>query len=1071
MFDKCCSACGTGIAQEDRFCRLCGMPVASNTRVQEYRYITALYTDLSRYTTLSSLLDPEDLKSLMDGLFSEASRIITSYEGVVEKFSGDAVVALFGIHHIHEDDIVRAIHSARSIHSYVEGKKRLYPLEKLHMHSGIHTGTVVFDHKHTRNATHGAMGMPINIAARLSSLAAPGEILVGKSARNEAERFFHLEFMGERELKGVIEPVAVFKVGAQRRVPLSIHRPVGVNTEMIGRSGPLWRLKDAYDDLMTGNGGLVLVSGEAGVGKSRLVHEFRGMLDSKASVFVVQCQDHLRDIPYYLFISLIRQMLETKAGSQGEPGAGIEDVLPNPGHAFHIRSLLMHKNDGKGLMPDVWKTEIFEAVTSFIEHFSKVSSLIVCIEDLHWADATSMDLLRIFATGKDLCRRVLFIVTSREDHFEDKLVPGIFLKDLNREESRQLFCSMLGNAQIPDRVQEYLYRVTGGNPFYIEEFCSYFRDKGMSMDGLTDVLSTVPITIHGLISARIEGSGSKDKRVLQDAAVIGAVFPRKVLDAIHQESHDLSAVLKRLEERGFISIRKGQEYSFRHALFREVAYTTLLRRHRAEIHAKIGFHLERAYSGRTDESGLIAYHFYHAGEYERAYPYCMTAAGIFQAEGSWIEASCHYRVAQECLLKASGIEDRQGLLVNVLEGIWNCSRVFDPDEAISALENLQALYQEAGLKTQELYARVRLINLYSQKARFNDAFAAFDAVCAEAGENGYLMAAARTVTAYTYTFLGKPMKALEYLQQARGSLGPADRFLRTVNYLTTLAACVWIGGIKDADLWYTRTKELSCAYLDFDLIADTWHAYILFLKGDLNEGQRIFDAVREKEKTLGPLAGGLSYLRIQSTIYLYSRYCGRLDRVKEELCVLDGRKDLDESSSALLRLYHAWTALEEGRYEDVVQHLSGVDTVFESGIANRLPYALNALGEALFMKGDFIGAASCLERCLAWNQENGNVDQQIWALRTFASVKMEQGSMGEARQSLLKASMLACELQMKPHAAWNLCAWGDFHAVKKSWKKARACYERSISLWEKMDSFYQAAKIRVKLAGIPGGLP
>jgi class 3 adenylate cyclase/tetratricopeptide (TPR) repeat protein len=1067
-----CPGCGTGIGQGDRFCRLCGLPLASGDTIQEHRYITALYSDLNEYTILTALLDPEDLKVLMDTIFNEASRIITSFGGTVEKFLGDAIVALFGIIRIHEDDVIRAIHSASAIHGFVGnlgGKIRRTPGERLSMHTGVHTGIVLVDSRSTSLLSHGAMGMPINIAARLSALAEPGEILIDKTARHEAERFFLVDYIGEKKLKGIMKPVSVYRVSSQRGIPLSVHRPSSLNTEMVGRDEPLSVLMKALENLLIGKGAFVLITGEAGVGKSRLVHEFGRLFPSDVSSFTVQCLDHMKDTPYYPIVSMIKQLITATGERRNNNDRAIEERLLNPRHAFRIRSLLGPRQEKEDFMPDVWKTEIIEAVSALVHECSKIRPVVICMEDFHWADATTRDLVDSLAYTGDGNIPCLLIITSREGH---KIHPSqivIGLHELSRENTKVLLQHILGNKDISDETADPLYRVTGGNPLYIEEYVSYLNDKGIMLNQkpMGKWSGSIPSTVHGLISARLEILGEKCRHLLQEASIIGMVFSKSLLQAITSSDADLESSLKELEQAGFISRLPSGDYCFRHALTREVASMTLLRRQRTDLHRKIGFQLERSSTSRSENCGIIAYHLYHAREYMRAYPYCVLSARTYQSEGSWIEAAAHYKMAQESLLMIDDLPDRDELLIAVHEGIWSCSKIFNPNQAIDALEELTRLYREAGYKSQEVFSQIRLINLYSQRAQFKKALCIFDEILPEIQGNDLLVAAAKTAVAYTYTFLGKPDVSLRYLQEARCGLGSSDSFLLSVNYLTTLAAFVWKGRIDDALTWYSLTKEQSPPYLDIDLMAEILFGYVLFLKGEIREGQKILEEIRMKEKKLGCLAGGFSYLRIQSSVYLYTRYIGWMDRAREELYLMEAQESDSVAPTELICLYRAWVALEQEQYQEVKELLESALPSFESGVANRVPYALNALAEALIMLGELEYAERIVRRCIDWNLENGNMDQLIWAWRLKGSIHLKQGNKDSARHACSAAYRLSYAWKMKPHIAWSIVSLGDYYAVSGKWRKAQACYAKGSSLWKAMGCPYQSAKIDRKYAGVP----
>ncbi|OPZ30168.1 MAG: Adenylate cyclase 2 [Deltaproteobacteria bacterium ADurb.BinA179] len=1062
----CCTACGAAFGEGDRYCRVCGLPVQGGVRVNEHRYVTALFSDLSGYTRLSSLLDTEELKSLMESIFAEALRAISSYGGVVEKFLGDAVVALFGIHRIHEDDIIRAVSCAKTIHGFVENRysgPKGTGHGKLSMHTGIHAGIVLVDDAGKVPLYQGVIGMPIIVAQRLSSLAAPGEILIGGSSRYEAERFFEIESLGKRHLKGIPEPMEIYRIGSRRRVPLGIRRPGVMSGPMVGRERELSFLRRAFEDLIHGAGGSVLITGEAGVGKSRLVHEFCELVEGRALVAAVQCLDHMSDTPYHPVISLVRRLVDAMSSQ----GCTLEDGLLSPRHSFHVRSLLGSRQGDEDLMPDVWKMEICEAVSGLLKALAKDRPVVVCIEDLHWADATSKDLISYLLQEEGRGPGCLFLITSRESDAIDACGEVLAVPEISRDDMEILLRSLLKVPVIPGDAADALYRITGGNPLYLEEYVSYLGEEGRELLSVSEqaVGSRIPETVQGLISARMENLDREEKRLLQEASVLGTVFGGELLDAVTSVRGDTTALLGRLELAGFITRAAGGEYRFRHALTREVASMTLLGRHRRELHKKVGLHLEKISKTRAEHCGMIAYHMFHAREYARAVPYFILAARTYQAEGSWIEAAAQYQRAEESVLKADDFPGRDETLVQMREGIWTCSRVFSPERAINALEELVRHYGGKGPKSHELFSKIRLINLYSQKARFQDALDLYEEVSRQARDSDFLAAAAKTAVAYTYTFLGMPKTALSFLEDARGGLDPSEKFLAAVNSLTTLAAWVWRGDVREALAWYVRTKQLSAPYMDLDLMADVWHAYLLFLKGDFPGAQGLFDVIRDKERKLGSLAGGFSYLRIQSSIYVYSRYTLWVDKAREELDMLESRGRDRELFPGLMGLYRAWVALGLKRYREAGDLAQECLPLLEKGVANRVPYALNTLAEALLMLGELPSARAAAERAIEWNERHGNAEQLIWAYRTMASIRLGMQDRPSAFELLKKASFLSTDRGMKPHIAWTLSSWGDFHAACGARRKARTCYRKAAALWSAM-----GIPQHTKTAG-PGDLP
>jgi tetratricopeptide (TPR) repeat protein len=474
--------------------------------------------------------------------------------------------------------------------------------------------------------------------------------------------------------------------------------------------------------------------------------------------------------------------------------------------------------------------------------------------------------------------------------------------------------------------------------------------------------------------------------------------------------------------------------------------------------------MERMHGALGQEcSDALAVHFEEAGEYKKAIGYRMEAAQRYQDTGSWFEAAAHYASAQRLLRENPGIGEAREKLLRIWEGIWICSRVFNPMQAIEALETLAALHRTEGRKKEEIYACIRLINLYSQKAMFDKALQLFDYATLRVPDDPVLCAAAKTAVAYTYTFLGKPLYALSLLDEARTVLDASDRFVVAVNALTTLAARVWIGDMHEARAWYHKAKASCRAYMDLDLMTEVWLAHICCLEGGFIEARKVYQEVSRSEKKLGKMAGGLTYLRIQGSIYFRSRYLGDGAGARLDLKMFHAPGTELLQFKALERLYQAWINLEEGKVSLARDLIEEVMPELIKGIANRVPYALNTLAEAYLLMGDVAQARKTACSCIEWNEAKGNQDQLIWALRIWAQASIVADDTDAARTALRRAIRLARKNHMKPHVAWNLAVWAELLVRSGKVTRACACYRKALWLWEGMGNPHQADKIRTVL--------
>ena len=1072
MFDDvfACPRCGMVSGRTDRFCRYCGESLDHRGSLREYRQITALFSDLCDYTPLTEELEPEELKDILSTLFSKAIRIVGSYGGIVEKFVGDGVIALFGLDELHEQDAIRAIHAAMEIHraadeltENVSGITR----RRISMHSGINTGLVLVDQQSDIPFSHGVLGTPINIASRLSDLAGPGEILVGESLMADAARYFTLEDMGRKTIKGIKEPTGVFKIGSARAKPVSIRRSSGITSGMVGREEELGIIMAALNEKTHGGCCTVCISGEAGVGKSRLIQEFKNQVPSRFGFINAQCLDHTKDTPYFPIASLIRELLGAYGNEdeKREFAGKIRILLSDSSHISSITELCgLVPNDGQ-LMPDVRRSVLCDATSALFHAAGERQPLIVCIEDIHWADPSTLDLLEYLLQQECRTGSCLFILSTREQKRFSPRDIHITLKDLGPEEVGSMARCMLEGRHIPEATLQYLYRETGGNPFYVEEMVNYLSEKGVSLvsGAGRNICEGIPPTIQGLVAARLENLGKNLKILLKEASVIGKIFSGILLREVSSKQKNIDTYLRGLETSGFIHLKESGVYRFRHALTQEVAYRSLLKEDRTKMHARIGETLECLGRGSEEICDILAYHFDLAGSAEKAICYSTMAARKYQAEGSWVEAAAHYHTAEKWLLRCIHLPGNREKLVSVWEGIWSCARIFNPAQATQALESLCRYYTQAKMVKEETFALIRLINLYSQKGEFLKAVETFEQAYDLAGEDTFLCSAAKTAVAYTYTYLGRPERALAYLDQARGGLAASNTFLLAVNYLTTLSACVWRGALLDALGWYGMTKQAGRGYMDLELMAEIYLGYIHYLSGRFSQAREVFERVALKERKLGSLAGGLTYLRIQSSIYFNARYTGDLDNAREDFKIFETSGGDMKDHQALGDLYRSWIFLEEGQYARVRDLLMNAWPLFEKGIANRVPYALNALAEALCRLDELEEAEKFAQRCIEWNEQNGNQDQLIWALRIMGDIYIRREMYGQARAVLKRALRISRSGSMMPHVAWTLESWGELFLHLGKQRASAACYHKAVAQWSKSGNDYQASRLSAKI--------
>jgi class 3 adenylate cyclase/tetratricopeptide (TPR) repeat protein len=681
-----CPHCAADVLQTDKFCGKCGIglneiPATEEIALEvagERKHVTALFSDLSGYTAMSEKIDPEELKDVTSRIFGEISKIVGKYDGFIEKYAGDAVLALFGVPKAHEDDPIRAIKVAREIHELVDAispeleQKIGQPIS---MHSGINTGLVVTGEVDMDKGTHGIAGDTINIASRLSGIGKAGEILVGTDTYFQAEGYFNFEALGPTQIKGKTGPVEVHKVLSQKEKPVKTHRALGLRAELIGRTMEMSQLVEAVEKLRKGEKSIISVCGDAGTGKSRLVEEFKINLDFKK----IQWQEghahaYSQSVPYFPLIDLLNRSFQIEEKDTPEQirekvESGLKDlvgekndIVPYVGGLF---SLSYPEVDE--VSPEFWKSHLYKAVVDILSSIAQRSPTVICLEDLHWADPSTLELLRFILS--EFKHPALFLCVYRPtftlfkthppSNFE-KIHREIRLYDLSSLDAQDMIGSLLKTDTIPADLQKFLNAKAEGNPFYLEEVINSLieseklvKDNGSwkLIQAISDI--DIPSTIHGVIGGRLDRLEKEAKRILQEASVIGRAFQYEILKQITDFNFTIDGILSDLSRLDLIktkSIQPELEYIFKHALTQETAYNGLLKKERRVIHERIGTVIEQMFQNRLPEFyETLAYHFSQGQSELKAVDYLIKSGDKSLKRYALEESDQYFKKAYEIL--------------------------------------------------------------------------------------------------------------------------------------------------------------------------------------------------------------------------------------------------------------------------------------------------------------------------------------------------------------------------------------------------------------------------------------
>jgi class 3 adenylate cyclase len=545
----------------------------------ERKPVTALFADVVGSTALAERLDPEDWTAIMNEAFDEMSKAVFRYEGTIAQLQGDAMVAFFGAPVAHEDDPDRAVRAALDMVAAIdEFARQLKATDGIdfRIRAGINSGPVVVGNVGTDlRYEYTALGDAMNVAARMQTAAEPGSVLISASTRRLVADAFETEDLGKIALKGKAEPVHAYRVLAPKAVPRRTRglERAGLESPMVGRDTQLDTLQSLYGVVQAGRSRVAFLVGEPGIGKSRLLAEFRRWLTDEAQANATgdasstwlegRCVSYGRNLPYHLLLDLVRFTLQIPfAGSETEARAALDrrladylgdDAADSAPYLAHLLALPLRPDEADRALidPEVMQGRYVAAIHRLLRELSSRGPVVLVCEDLHWADPASIALVSqllplaaqlpvffIAALRAETDSAGWRLVSAARELFGEALVE-MHLEPLSETDSRDLVANLLEIESLPDRVRESILSRAEGNPFFVEEVIRMLIERG----GIerhedrwianAEVASVdIPETLHGLLLARIDQLPDAAKQSLRVASVIGRQFPIRVLERV-----------------------------------------------------------------------------------------------------------------------------------------------------------------------------------------------------------------------------------------------------------------------------------------------------------------------------------------------------------------------------------------------------------------------------------------------------------------------------------------------------------------------------------------------------------
>lgn len=1047
----------------------------------ERRTVTVLFSDVVGFTTISEKLDPETVYSIIDGCVQAFREQIYAHEGTLDKFMGDGVMALFGAPVAHEDDPARALRCALGMQDAL--KKISSDLVARHgiqlqMRIGLNLGTVVVgDIGSDLRMNYTALGDTVNVAARLQSVAEPGAILVSRAVYEQTRALFEFRELGSIRVKGRVEPVEIFEVNGTKREPGRVRGIPGLHAPMVGREKELARVKGVVQNLVEhGRGGGALVTGEAGMGKSRLTSELKqattglqlGVFEGGCVAYGQSAYDVIVKVLSAFFKiqsddppAVASERVQTRINGLFSTGEERLQILP---YILNLLGLPLVEREMadriRHLEPAQLRQQTFLAVRDLLLAAAQRQPLLLIFEDLHWVDKPSLDLLLFLFNAVESAPIVLFCISRPANNQAAPQIQRIGaatlgerfvhipLEPLSLQDSAALIDLLLTISDLPESLRQMIPQRAEGNPFYLEEIIRMLIDRNLiqrrndrwEMTPGADVNALqVPRTLEGLIMTRVDNLPESTRHVAQCASVIGRDFSDGLLrHVVNGQSPRLDGDLQELLDHELVRQTVEQpdrQYAFRHILTQQTIYNSVLLRRREQLHHKIGAAIEDLYHDRLDEqSERLAFHYTESKDAARALPYVIRAAERAAARFANEEALSFYHSALELATKSGAPAEQR---VRILVGLGDAQTfVGDFESASASLRTALDLARTAAATPAEarLTAEIerRLGRVYERRAAYDEAMR-------------WLEAAMRDIN-------------------RDSTSGHAVERVRI--YLDIGWVQYRIGKLDEAEHWRLRATEISEGY---DYYAEIGSAYnglaaIAYTKGDWQHAIEYAQQGLAVRETLGDIEG---VSRSHSNLGAILLTVGEWDRALMHLTRSVELKQRIGDAKYLAQAYNnlAYYYLYKGDMAKARELFTSARKDAEKIRAlNSICLALNGLAQTHVMEREFPRAVELLKTSIATARETGGQEPLAEALWVLAEAEVGQGAVSAARGAAQESLQMARDLGIRQTEANAFRVLGTIECASQKWGDADTHLKRSVAIFTELQNAFEAARAELELA-------
>jgi class 3 adenylate cyclase/tetratricopeptide (TPR) repeat protein len=1063
-----CPNCRTANPEGARFCLNCGNQLEAPARVDgERKYVTVLFADVVGSTWLGERLDPEQVAEIMNGAFASFDASVTKYGGTVARLLGDAIIAFFGAPVVHEDDAERAVRAGLDIQAatreYAQAVRRDYGVD-FEVRVGINTGLAVLANMGGEIRTeYTAMGDTTNVAARMQAAAVPGTVLISASTYNLVKELFDFKPRGATMVKGKSASIETYEVLAPKALPGKVRGLQGLTSPLVGRAAEFQLMHDRLEEVREGRGAFVAVIGEAGLGKSRLLTEVSSATKSEPGIawFEGRSLSYEQAVTYYPWRQVIREAIGAKEGEA--PEVVREKLHSDPacaampeGDPQYLEVVLSVESDATreavaGLEGEALVDRITEATRSYLGARTNLKPTVIVLDDLHWADTASLDLLlSVAGLVEELPLLIACLLRP------DKDVPSwstikkmrsrlgahytqIVLEPLDTMRSKELLGNLLYIEDLPASVRQLILNKAEGNPFFVEEVIrtlidsEYIVQENNHWRARREIVNvTIPDTLTGVLSARIDRLPENTKHVAQTAAVLGRIFEYRALTRVcgaaapaPERIEDVEPHLGVLTYEELVRERARNpelEYIFKHALTQEAAYEALLIRRRKELHRRAGEVLEQLYPEKTSElASVLAYHFRLGEDWQRTAGYAMRAGGQAVKVYALREALEHYENGYQALTRIPAPSPEQ-LCDAILGWTFPALKLKPYQEVVDRLEEAEKIAREKGDESRLAWVLHWIGNAHISNGfptRGMSALFESQRLAEQIGDERLTLVATFWMTAAMVD--RDPRGGLEQLDYVLGAARKYhNRELEAHALAKKAMAHARLGEFEEAKDAVKRAQEVTRTTDSVMNGADVaiMSSQVFFEMGDLRRGleysrqgtEQALSAYGLECAMYGHYCTGLGNLHLRNLDEAQRAFDSALELLPYFVPELQGREQVANVVHAGISIAR-FLGGDTGALNDMERTLANADAVGDEYTA---AFVAQALGEGYTQLGDFERAKRHLDTALDYYRRNDMRPYLVRVLRLLGNWYEHQGRGVEADQARTEARQLMEELSLPP---------------------------------------------------------